>query len=147
MGAILIDEFCRIGWEDAFDVEAAILFSNRSFSIGVAQVEISTAKTLIKKGYYTPNSQLDFSKPENRRALISYLDEPNHSINFAAANIRKIIDDWKRYIDLSNRPEIIGTIYSQGNINKPHSAPVSNSRGDQIKNGFYPIAQRTLKSF
>jgi hypothetical protein len=144
LGAILIDEYCRTGWEDSFDKMAAQLFTDRSFSIGIAQIKIDTAKTLIKQKYYTPDTKLDFSRPENRKALIAYLDEPTHSINFAAAAIRQIIDTWKPSIDLSKRPEIIGTIYSQGNIRKPHAKPQSNARGDQIKNEFYPMAIETL---
>jgi hypothetical protein len=89
LGAILIDEYCRTGWEDSFDKMAAQLFTDRSFSIGIAQIKIDTAKTLIKQKYYTPDTKLDFSRPENRKALIAYLDEPTHSINFAAAAIRQ----------------------------------------------------------
>jgi len=62
--------------------------------------------------------------------------QPERSIRFAAAFIRHIINFWSEYIDLTNRPEIIGTLYHQG-YGKPHAHPISIEHGEQIAKEFY----------
>ncbi|MEK7376345.1 MAG: DUF3892 domain-containing protein [Candidatus Margulisiibacteriota bacterium] len=148
LGAILIDEYFRMDIVDRFDWLAVLGFDR---SVGIAQIKIETARELIKKGYYNPNpydknlSQANISKT-SRKNLYRYVENPKHSIYFAAAIILRIIDEWAPFVDLSNRPEIIGTLYSLGKKKKPHSHPESVPRGEQIKNEFYKIAKKALKS-
>jgi hypothetical protein len=148
LGAILIDEIARFGpFEKITDlVKAEVVGLNAS--AGVAQVKIDTANDLIKKGIYNPNPddlKLPFKKMNNanRVHLYKYLVQPKHSIFFAAAFIRYVLDFWSPYIDLSKRPEIIGTLYSQG-YGKPKVNPQSIDRGDQIGGEFYGLAKKWL---
>ena len=72
--------------------------------------------------------------------LYKYLEDPVHSINFAASKIRYDINRWASEIDVSSRMDILGTLYSRGEIDI-HDNPDSNDRGKQIDREFYPIAQ------
>lgn len=149
LGAIIIDEIARANpWEDALDKIGAA-FVGINTSAGVAQVKIETARGLIRDGYYNPNpndKKLSREKinKTSRAYLYAYVEQPRHSIHFSAARIREVIDDWMPKIDLSNRPDIIGTLYSQGN-KVPHDKPTPNSRGLQISREFYPLAKRIIK--
>ncbi len=58
--------------------------------------------------------------------------------------MREIVDQWLPIIDLTNRPEIIGTLYSQGQ-RRPNKNPGATNRGLQIKNEFYPLAKKILR--
>jgi hypothetical protein len=141
LGAILIDEDLRRDWKDDwFDCLARI---GSNFSVGVAQIKVSTAKNLIQKGYYNPDPT---RKKLSSKELYEYLKSDKHSVYFAAAEIKRTIDEWRPLIDLSKRPEIIGTLYSLGKKKKPHANPKPNDRGEQIKNEFYKIAIKVLRS-
>ena len=147
LGAILIDEIARLApFEPILEkVGADIVGVNTS--IGVAQVKIETANDLIKKGVYNPrpsDKKIPFSgnlTNADRRHLYQYVVQPEHSIRFAAAFTRYVIDFWSEYTDLSSRPEIIGTLYHQG-YGSPHTHPGSIERGDQIAEEFYPLAKK-----
>jgi len=58
--------------------------------------------------------------------------------------MRHFIDEWKKFIDLSKRPEIIATLYSLSK-DSPKSNPQPNDRGLQIANEFYDLAKEWLK--
>src|SRR3989344_8122367 len=62
-------------------------------------------------------------------------------VRYLASIIRYVIDFWSPYIDLSHRPDIIGTLYNKGYGN-PHAHPESLERGDQIAEEFYPLAKK-----
>lgn len=146
LGAILIDEELRRDWLDNWDSWLAKLGIDSS--IGIAQVKISTARNLIKRGFYNPNPKDKNLLPQKinsvpNKYIQQYLDNPNHSIHFAGAKINQIIQDWSQYIDLKNKPEIIGSLYSLGR--KPHANPEANDRGRQIAGEFYQIAKKALK--
>ncbi len=150
LGAIAVDEIARAHpWEDALDKLGAV-FVGKNTSAGIAQVAIDTAKDLIKRGYYNPNpSDRKLSKEnirETSRAYVyAYVVQPEHSIRFAAARIRYLIDRWAPFVDISKKVEIIGTLYSlPDGKTSPHPHPVSNSRGLQISQEFYPIARTIL---
>jgi hypothetical protein len=136
LGAILIDEYVRIGPEDLMDVLGRFGVNT---SVGIAQIKMDTAREVIADGYYK-DAPRDISDNE----LYKLLSTEKTSIAFAAARIRMTIDHWKPFIDLSGRPEILGTLYSRG-LSAPHRTPVSNARGDQIKAEFLPLAQEALK--
>ncbi len=143
LGAIIIDEIVRANpWEEALDKLGSVYVADNT-SVGLAQVKIKTARELIKKNYYNPNpddiklSSNKMSKT-HRAYLYAYVVQPRHNIRFAAARIRQTIDYWAYKIDLSNRPEIIGTLYSQG-LGEPKTNPRSSDRGLQIAQEFYPL--------
>lgn len=145
LGAILIDEYARMGIDDALDWLAVL---GRDTSVGLAQVKIETARKLIKAGYYNPNSKDKNLSKENistvsRRYLYKYTNQPLHSIYFAAAYLRWLIDSWAPFMDLTKKPEVIGSLYSLSR--KPSKLPPITNRGRQIKNEFYPIAEKVLR--
>ena len=72
--------------------------------------------------------------------LYKYLKEPVHSANLSAAKIRYDINHWEPAFDISDRPDILGTTYSQRDKDI-HNNPKSNDRGKQIANEFYPLIQ------
>ncbi len=150
LGAIIIDEIARIHpWEDVRDKLFAVHLGINA-SVGIAQVTINTTRELIRKRYYNPNSNdkkmhKDKIMKTSKAYIYTYAVQPRHSIRFGAARIKQIIDHWSHKTDLSKRPEIIGTLYSQG-LGIPKSNPGSNSRGLQIAQEFYPLAKRILES-
>lgn len=147
LGAILIDEVTRmLSFEDMLD----IVFLNtigRNVSVGLAQIKLETANNLIKKGLYNPNlgdKKLPFIgtlSNKNRKHLYQYVIQSKHNIHFAAALIRGFIDEWKRFINLSDMPEILGTLYHRSYV-EPHAHPTSNERGEQIATEFYKLAKK-----
>lgn len=151
LGAIIIDEIARAHpWEDTLDKLGAV-FVGKNTSAGIAQVAIDTAKDLIERGYYNPNPRDKKLSKENirrtsRAYVYAYVVQPKHSIHFAAARIRYLIDRWAPFVDIGKRVEIIGTLYSLPDSKAPpHPHPVSNSRGLQISQEFYSIARTILK--
>ncbi len=148
LGAIVIDEITRFGpFEDITDLLAGY-FVGVDTSAGIAQVKTKTARGLIRDGYYNPNPNDNKLSPENiRKASLShiytYVKEPEHSIFFAAAKIRSVIDEWGKYVDLTSKPEIIATLYSL--YKEPHAHPEPNERGLQIAGEFYQLAKAWLQ--
>ncbi len=141
LASILVDEYCRLGPDDWLDWLGVLGFDT---SIGLAQIKIETAKSVIKKGLYTPEKGLDFESILGREKLLFFLTDPTHSINFCAAIIRNIIDRWKYKFDLAERPDLVGTLYSLSNPPAPHAHPRSNKRGIQIQTEFYPLVKEIL---
>lgn len=78
-----------------------------------------------------------------RRYLYDYVVQPKHSIYFAAARMREIIDQWSGKIDLSDRLEIIFTLYHQ-KPRTPNLTPGPDKRGLQIQKEFLPLAESIL---
>ena len=147
--AIIIDEIARFAPIEPITDPLAGYFIGVNTSIGLAQVETDTAQDLIKRGYYNPNPDDDELPQENilkvsRRHLYQYLKDPKHSIFFAAARMRALTDEWKKFIDISKRPEIIATLYHLPR-RLPHADPQPNARGLQIINEFYPFAKDWLR--
>lgn len=126
---------------------AAIVGLN--ISVGIAQVKIDTANQLIKRSLYNPNpndKKLPFVgvlSNSDRKYLYKYLIQPKHNIRFAAALIRAFIDDWKKEIDLSEKSEILATLYHLP-YRKPHSKPEADKRGNQIAIEFYEYAKKWI---
>ncbi|MBI3442951.1 MAG: DUF1402 family protein [Candidatus Sungbacteria bacterium] len=79
-----------------------------------------------------------------RSHLYTYLIQPEHSIYFAAAGMRALVDEWKKFIDLNKKPEIIATLYSKKHVD-PHPDPKANERGLQIMEEFYALAKEWLR--
>lgn len=147
LGAILIDEVTRrIPFEDMLDI-VLLNTIGRNVSVGLAQIKLETANNLIKKGLYNPNpkdKKLPFSgilSNKNRKYLYQYVIQPKHNMHFAAALIRGFVDEWKRFINLSGMPEILGTLYHRSYV-EPHAHPTSNERGEQIATEFYKLAKK-----
>jgi len=147
LGAILVDEYLRMGLDDWFDWAALIGLNT---SIGIAQIKTKTAKHLIKSGLYNPNPEDPELEPDNidkasKAYLYNYLKEPVHSANLAAAKIRYDINRWTPFSDISNRPDILGTLYSQGDIDVHDNPKPDTNRGTQIGTEFYTLAKDIFK--
>ena len=142
LAAILVDEYLRMGLNDWFDWASKIGIDT---SIGIGQIKVETARNLIKQGLYNPNPEDDQLKPKNidktsKANLYNYLKNPVHSANLSAAKIRYDINRWAPEVDVSGQPEILGTLYSRGDI-PVHDKPSANDRGKQIAFEFYPLAK------
>lgn len=149
LGAIIIDEIVRMNPFEEIINKLLTFFVGANTSAGVAQVKIDTARGLIAAGYYNPNPNDSKLSPKNirntsRAHLYQYVKEPKHSISFAAARMRGLIDEWRGSVDLHEVPEIIATLYSRTRVD-PHPGPEPNDRGLQIVKEFYPLAQEWLK--
>ena len=148
LGAIIIDEIARFAPIEMITDPLGGYFIGVNTSVGIAQVKIDTARGLIKDGYYNPNPDDGKLSPANigkvsRSHLYQYVKESRHSIFFAAARMRALIDEWKKFVDLSRKPEIITTLYHLPHI-IPHANPQSNDRGLQIAREFYQLAKEWL---
>lgn len=149
LGAIIIDEIARFTpFEDIF-AELAVFFVGKNASGGVAQVKVETARWLIQDDYYNPDSRdpklaRDTIAKTSRLHLYHYVKESRHSIFFAAARMRALTDKWKKFVDLSKKPEIIATLYHLPHKD-PHGNPEANPRGLQISGEFYQLAKEWLQ--
>lgn len=115
----------------------------------VVEDTTQNANNLIKKSLYNPNPQdplLPFKSlnVKARAHLSTYLIQPKHSIYFAAALLCSLIEDWKPFIDLEQRPDILATLYHLDYIN-PHDDPHPNERGIQIATEFYELSKTWFK--
>ena len=151
LGAIIIDEIARLDPFEPIYEKLSSGIIGRNTSVGVAQVTLETANHLIKAGVYHPHSK-DTRLPirsainnTDRKILYEYVVQPKYGIRFAAANLRFIIDVWMPYVDLSKRPEILGTLYSKGS-GTPNAHPESSERGKQIAGEFYKLAKLWLRA-
>lgn len=149
LGAILIDENVRMSPFEEIQDKFLLQLLGRNVSVGVAQVRLETANSLIKNELYNPNpddAKLPFSgnlRKADREYLYEYVIQPKHNIHFAAAHIRELIKEWSKYIDISGMPEILGTLYHRSYV-VPHAHPGPNDRGTQITDEFYPLANKWL---
>lgn len=149
LGGIIIDEIARANVIEEISDVLLLSFVGWNSSAGVAQVKMETARGLIRQGYYNPNPRDGKLSKKNigtvpRAYLYKYVVQPKHSIFFAAAHVRALIDRWLPFVDISDRPDIIGTLYSLKR--DPHPNPQPNDRGRQIAGKFYRLAKRILKS-
>src|SRR3989344_1440724 len=148
LGGIMIDETARMAaFEEIRDAVASFVL-DWNVSVGVAQVKLRTAKGLIRDGYYNPDpTDPGLSRKRvngvSRTHLYQYAVQPQHSIFFAAAHIRALVDKWESAIDLLGRPAIIATLYHLS-YRAPHGEPGTNDRGMQIIREFYPLAKSIL---
>lgn len=99
-------------------------------SFGMAQMNVNTLRELIGEGYLPP-SEFDTELP----AILKVLLDVDMCPRLAAAQIRHIIDHWmEQGVDISQRPEICGTLYSIGleGARGVHANPEPNLRGLEI---------------
>lgn len=148
LGAIIIDEIARIKPFEDVGEALLVFFVGKNASGGIAQVKIETARGLIRDGYYNPNPRDPKLFPErvrnaSRAHLYQYVKKPKHSIFFAAAKMRSVIDAWEKFVNVSSKPDIVATLYSL--YKDPHARPKPSERGTQIANKFYQLAKEWLR--
>jgi len=157
VAAILMDELNRRGPEDAIqDAEARFLIgyegvferventlwdaipgmdSIQDTSFGSAQMNPSTLTDMVNGGHFDKPADWDTDRLDSQlRTLLN----DNLAPALIAGRARQIIEHWKNNggADLTNRPEIIGTLYSIGLQGRSgvHNNPQPNSRGTAIAN-------------
>ena len=148
LGAILIDEIARLTpFEEIIDRIGVENFGV-NISVGLAQIKIDIANSIIKKKLYNPNPS-DQKLPikrlnrETKAHLYNYLIQPKHNIFFEGAILTDLINNWKEFIDLKSHFDIFASLYSLSRI--PHEEPHPNSRGIQIADEFYNLAKTWLQ--
>src|SRR3989339_961674 len=141
LGAILIDEDLRRDWIDDWSDWLAKLGKDRT--VGIAQIKISTARDLIRRGFYPSDPAYSKISPGNAdkisgKDLFSYINySPEHSIYFAAAKIKQIEADFSARYDL-RRKEVVADLYSSKDLESTRGRVAK--RGRQIAGQFYKIA-------
>ncbi|MCD6375799.1 MAG: hypothetical protein J7L94_09755, partial [Caldisericaceae bacterium] len=112
--------FCQIKLKTAYFIEKVLSDSSSDFYPG-----------------YKYSGILNVSKSPN--ILIKKLYNDSLNILFAAAYVRIIISFWEKAgFSITNKPEIIGTLYStglflpSGKIRKPNSTPMPNYFGKSV---------------
>ena len=140
LGAILIDEYCRLGWDDWFDWLSAL--NLKDTSVGIAQIKLSTAREIIRRQYYNPATGTITAKSPSLQIWF-YLFQPEHSIRFSSAIIRLSIDYWKvKKIDISKQNNVLAYLYSAGYTRNIKGAITK--RCLQISKEFYQLAKSIL---
>ena len=135
----------NFNWEDeALDI--IIAKSGLNSSIGFCQIKIKTAYWIenqlsdITSVYYPGNNyQRIISISESKIEIIKKLENDTINILYAAAYLRIIISRWmKEDIFISDRPDILGTLYSpglfysDGSERFPNNKPKSNDFGKRV---------------
>lgn len=112
-------------------------------SIGIGQVRVKTAKDLEK--YYL---KLDYNRSSSlfvndNFARVERLKDPLNNIRYVAAKINFNQERWKKAgFDLSDSPDILGTLYNIEDIVrpvKPHSKPRPNKFGRGVKINYQKV--------
>jgi uncharacterized protein YukE len=111
-------------------------------SLGRSQMKASTLIDLVDRGYLPKPDNWNNDKLDVALGLL--LDDKK-APQLVSAYINQITDHWKPQVDLTNRPDIIGTLYSLGldGTHGVNSNPTSNERGQGISDS----AQRMEESF
>lgn len=140
LGALLIDEYCRMGWDDWLDWLGAL--NIKDTSVGIAQIKLSTAREILKKQYYDPApGQITYQSPSAQ--IWFYLNQPEHSVQFSAAAIRLSIDYWrKKKIDISKQNKALAYLYHSGYTKDIKGA--TTRRCTQVSSEFYRVAKSIL---
>ena len=129
LAAILVDELAESGPDDLFDL---LGYLGVNTTVGLAQVKLTTARLLIKNGYYQASSTITDQK------LYGLLTDDHEAVKFAAAYIRFTIDHRTRR-KLGLTPEHIAAAYSRGFNHSEVS-----TRGTTIIKVFVPVAKELL---
>ena len=134
--SILIDEVSRMAPDDWLDILGK--YGIRDTSVGLAQVKMSTARELIKKGYYKGRSNISDKK------LYSLLSDDKEAVKFAAGYLRMTYD-YREKRNMNTSDEVIATSYSSGYRYNEKEKPFYLGRGKQIVKFLGKIAKSVLK--
>lgn len=130
---IYVERTENFTWEDDA-VDELLARSGLNSSIGFCQVKIKTAY-FIEKTLNQPYLPVSFSPDE----LIIKLQNDSLNILYAAGYLKLMINRWSvAGFDISNRPDILGTLYSaglyyrDGRERKPNQNPKPNEFGKKV---------------
>ena len=155
IGAIMLDELQRRDWLDNIqDIESRLLNSTYTkplknfgrwllstllkpiddISLGPAQMKPTVVEDLIQEKLITKPANWDKQKID---IIIKWLLEPPKAAELISARLEQIVRHWaKGGVDISNKPEILGTLYSIGLVGQAgvNDHPQANERGEKIAN-------------
>ncbi|NQT66364.1 MAG: DUF1402 family protein [Actinobacteria bacterium] len=122
-------------------LDKAIARKGRDNSIGIAQIRVSTAKWVEQqihnpKSLYYLGEEFESIIPDSlsRDEIIDTLSDSRQNLLYAAAYTVMIMQRWKKAgFDISDRPEIVATLYNIGPIKKDGSErfPNANPRANE----------------
>ncbi len=128
-GCIYAEQVLNLDIEDLGDI---LCIFGRNTSVGLGQMTIETAYLLEDKGYVSKtDTWIGPFFYFRRQLVISRLFNNKTNITYVAAYLRYLIDVWSVAIDISNMPDILGTLYSGGE-KIPHASPESSHFGDYV---------------
>lgn len=148
---IYAERTLNVNWMEG-QLDLLLAKAGYSSSIGIGQIKIHTAEWIEKKlhdptsKYYLGDVYRSYlSKSKSRDELIIRLEYPKWNIEYLAAYIAMFCHRWLNDgFDISNRPDIIGTLYSLGpyrvsdsSERKPHGNPKSNHFGEETAKVYY----------
>ena len=129
---IYVEQVLNVNWMDSL---SDLLCYSFDTSIGIGQVRVSTAILVEDNGYMEQSqgfyaNQLYISREE---VVATTLADDKANIRYVAAYLAYWQDRWSDTLDISNMPEILGTLYNLGdNANEPNTSPKSNSFGRHV---------------
>lgn len=152
IGAIMLDELQRRDWLDHIqDIESRFLNSYTrplknmgrwllsrmlkpidDISLGPAQMKPSVIEDLIQEELVAKPENWDNQKID---ISIKWLLDPHKSAELIGARLEQMVRHWaKGGVDISNKPEILGTLYSIGLVGRTgvNPNPQANERGEKI---------------
>lgn len=134
IAAIIYDELKEMDFLDHMQNMLAVLqLTQDERSLGIAQMQVRTVYDLVEKGYIPKPDGWESNRQAAAIALL--LNEQTASM-LVAARVRQTIDHWEAQgVDISQRPEILATLYSIGLEGERgvNTTPESNERGDAIR--------------
>ena len=153
IAAIMLDELQRRDWLDNIqDLESRWLNSTYTkplknfsrwllstwlkpiddISLGPAQMKPTVVEDLIQEQLITKPENWDKHKID---ITIKWLLDPQKSAELIGARLEQMVRHWaKGGVDISNKPEILGTLYSIGLVGQAgvNAHPRANERGEKI---------------
>ena len=165
IGAIMLDELQRRDWLDNIqDIESRFLNSVYTkplkklgrwllsktlkpiddISLGPAQMKPTVVEDLIQEQLIVKPDHWEQQKVD---ITTKWLLDPQKSAELVGARLEQIVRHWaKGGVDISNKPEIIGTLYSIGLVGQAgvNDHPRANKRGEKIANELQPRVRQIL---
>ena len=115
-------------------------------SIGIGQVRVETARSL--ENIFPVLNPLDKKNDpwaDSNTVRVERLKDPWTNIRYVAAKIKFDLDRWNSAgIDISNRPEIIGTLYNIEDVDKPIKPNVNakpNDFGIEVRENYNRVKE------
>ena len=143
---IFVERTLNYSWKDEA-LDDLLAEAGLNSSIGFCQVKMKTAYWIenqlnnIESNYYFGEKNKNIlSISRSPKEIIDKLDNDSLNILYAAAYIKIMMNRWQKLgYPISDKPEIIGTLYStglfyrDGTERKPNSNPKANEFGEKVK--------------
>lgn len=138
-GVIYQEQSTNVNFADTLsDYIGGLLYANTS--IGIGQVRVNTARALEEQyPSLNPTAAGKEGAPHNT-IRVEFLKDPLMNVRYVAAKIAFDQERWKAAgFDISDQPEILGTLYNISSIEKPHephAEPDSNDFGKGVAENY-----------